>query len=238
MWFGEVRIYRCSNFTCFAFLNSTLLLTQPHRGKYIDHCPIIVLQPTQVLPSTSSWLHTFRPPQNFSPKTMSALESGSHISKANRIEIFSSIALKMPDPKRLKNIQLYVSCWSWCTHSLIKRQQLLDIHTYQKPQNHYQYLHFSSEHPCSIFKGFNLFKNHLKAHQYPPTFLKQCCDKVFDSNCERYLTTPKSHTHIVLGHMGRESLMMQGQISLETSLRESVSRRCRTIEYCKQELKC
>ena len=46
---------------------------------------------------TSSWLHTFRLPETFSAKTMSALES-QHVSlKGTKTEIINSIALRILD---------------------------------------------------------------------------------------------------------------------------------------------
>jgi len=99
------------------------------------------------------------------------------------------------------------------------RQQLLDIKTYQKPQNKYQYLHFSSNHPPSVFKGIiigectryvrtnssydtffaqvQLFKQRLSSRHYPPSLVNRCCNLVSYSKRTHYLTTPKSHTNTV-----------------------------------------
>ena len=96
-------------------------------------------------------------------------------------------------------------------------RQLLDIRTYQKPQK-YQYLHFSSNHPLSVFKGIivgectryirtnssydtfaqvQLFKQRLSSRQYPPSFVHRCCNLVSYSKRTHYLTSPKSHTNTV-----------------------------------------
>ena len=90
------------------------------------------------------------------------------------------------------------------------------IKTYQKPSNLYQYLHFSSEHPKTTFKGIiigeciryirtnsteqlyliqaNLFKNRLLKRGYPEKFIMKYIKKVKYSNRNIYINNNQKPT--------------------------------------------
>ena len=90
------------------------------------------------------------------------------------------------------------------------RRHKLDIKTYQKPQNLYQYLEFSSAHPQSVFKSLVLgecirfvrsntrpetfaattmtFQKRLQERRYPKKFIGKILSRVKFSNRQNYLT--------------------------------------------------
>ena len=94
------------------------------------------------------------------------------------------------------------------------RRQLLDVKTYQKPHNLYQYLHYTSSHQQSVFKGLiigeckryartntsqenfdcqiQLFKKRLHRRQYPPTLVNKYCCQVTFNHRTHYLRTAQS----------------------------------------------
>ena len=90
------------------------------------------------------------------------------------------------------------------------RNHKLDIKTYQKQQNLYQYLEFSSAHPQSVFKSLVLgecirfvrsntrsetfaattmtFQKRLQERSYPKKFIGKILSRVKFSNLQNYLT--------------------------------------------------
>ena len=90
------------------------------------------------------------------------------------------------------------------------RNHKLDIKTYQKPQNLYQYLDFSSAHPKSVFKSLvlgecirfartntrhetfmattRIFQKRLQERRYPKKFIGKILSRVKFSNRQKYLT--------------------------------------------------
>ena len=86
--------------------------------------------------------------------------------------------------------------------------------TYQKPQNLYQYLHYTSSHPQSVFKGLiigeckryvrtntsqenfycqvQLLKKRLHRCQYPPTLVNKYCSQVTFNHRTQYLRKTQS----------------------------------------------
>ena len=87
--------------------------------------------------------------------------------------------------------------------------QRLDVKTYQKPQNLYQYLHYTSSHPQSVFKGLiigeckryvrtntsqenfhtqiQLFKKRLHRREYPHEIVNKYCSQVTFNRRTQYL---------------------------------------------------
>ena len=91
---------------------------------------------------------------------------------------------------------------------------ILDTATFQKSQNLYQYLHYSSNHPPSVFKGLivgeciryvrtnstrdayiaslELFKQRLIHRQYPPKLIEKTTNLIKYSQRQHYLNESKS----------------------------------------------
>ncbi len=101
---------------------------------------------------------------------------------------------------------------------LFEEKQLLDIKTYQKPRNLYQYLHFTSHHPKSNFKSIvigeciryirtntdeenykiqtKLLHIRLQARNYPNKFLIKHINSLDYQNRPQYLTAAPQQHHI------------------------------------------
>ena len=91
------------------------------------------------------------------------------------------------------------------------RKLTLQVKTYQKPHNLYQYLDFSSTHPRTVYKGIitiecirylrtntdeqnyltltQTFRNRLTKRHYPPQFIDNCMTKIKYTQRQRYLQT-------------------------------------------------
>lgn len=96
---------------------------------------------------------------------------------------------------------------------LFREKRLLDIRTYQKPRNLFQYLHFNSSHPKSTFSSIiigecvryartntslenyqsqiSLFKIRLQKRGYPNHFINRYIDRISHQNRNKYINNPK-----------------------------------------------